>query len=407
MQSVRITPSNLNGDVEVPPSKSLLHRGLVCSALAGDLSLCALPGDDIISEDIKATLDCLRSMLKSKPASVDPVTLFCGESGTTLRLLVPVLAARGIDSVLKGAGRLPTRPLAEYQSAFEGHNTQLDFPGVGTFLPLHLHGGLTPGRFTIPGNISSQYISGLLLALPLLDSDSEIALTSPLESEPYVNMTLDVMEHFGVTAERNADGYHVPGRQEYSANTRYVPEPDFSQAAFWLLAAYLGNDVRVQTLPPKTSQGDCVFAWMLGKLQTTDEDAVCELDVSQTPDLVPALAAAAAATPCETRIVNAARLRLKESDRLATTQAMLNAFGVKAETTPDGMVIHGGMKRFRACTVDGCRDHRIVMTAAMLATRADGQVTISDSRAIDKSYPTFFKVFNNAGGIAHEFDVGR
>ena len=406
MHSVTTTPSTLTGDIEVPPSKSLLHRGLVCSALAGDVSLCVLPDEAIMSEDIKATLDCLNQILKSKSTS-DPVHLFCGESGTTLRLLVPVLAARGIDAILEGSGRLPTRPLAEYKDAFEGHHTNLDFPGNDVFLPLHLHGRLTPGRFTIPGNISSQYISGLLLALPLLESDSEIALTSPLESEPYVNMTLDVMQHFGVLAERNADGYRVPGNQRYHATTKYLPEPDFSQAAFWLLANYLGNGVRVQTLPPKTSQGDRIYAYMLEKLQNTEENGICELDVSQTPDLVPALAAAAAVTPCETHIVNAARLRLKESDRLATTQAMLNAFGFKAETTEDGMVIHGSTQRPRACTVDGCRDHRIVMTAAMLATRADGKVTITDSQAINKSYPTFFNDFIKTGGIAHEFNVGK
>ena len=406
MPSVTITPSRLGGDIQVPPSKSLLHRGLVCSALAGDLSLCALPSAEALSEDIKATRDCLRLILSPTPAST-PLRLFCGESGTTLRLLVPVLAALGIDAVLDGSGRLPSRPLAEYKDAFTGHNTHLDFPGDGRFLPLHLHGKLTPGRFRIPGNVSSQYISGLLIALPLLDGDSEILLTSPLESEPYVNMTLDVMRHFGVTAERHADGYAVPGGRHYQSLRHYVPEPDFSQAAFWLLAAYLGNSVSVQTLPPLTSQGDWVFVYMLRKLAETPRDGICELDVSQTPDLVPALAAAAAASPCETHIVNAARLRLKESDRLATTQAMLRSFGVKAQTTPDGLVIPGGAPRFLAGTVDGCRDHRIVMAAAMMATCADGDVTITDSRAVDKSYPTFFRDFEKAGGLVHELDMGQ
>ena len=406
MPSVTITPSHLSGDIQVPPSKSLLHRGLVCSALAGDLALCALPAADVLSEDIRATRECLEKILAAR-TGIQSITLFCGESGTTLRLLVPVLAALGIDAVLEGAGRLPSRPLAEYQDAFNGHNTRLDFPGNGKFLPLHIHGKLTPGRFTIPGNVSAQYISGLLLALPLLDGDSEIALTSPLESEPYVNMTRDVMRHFGVAAERTAEGYHVPGSQKYASATHYVPEPDFSQAAFWILAAYLGNRVSVRTLPPITSQGDWVFVYLLRKLAETSKDGVCELDVSQTPDLVPALAAAAAASPCETRIVNAARLRLKESDRLATTQAMLRSFGVEADTTPDGLVIHGGAPRFRACTVDGCRDHRIVMAAAMMATCADGDVTITDSRAVDKSYPTFFRDFEKAGGLVHELDMGQ
>ena len=405
MSSATITPSLLSGDLSVPPSKSLLHRGLVCSALAGDLSLCALPDLSTISEDIKATRACLQKLIGADPGSAR-VSLSCGESGTTLRLLVPVVAALGFDARFEGAGRLPSRPLAEYSLAFEGHHTQLVFPDDGKFLPLHLHGRLTSGRFSIAGNISSQYISGLLLALPLLDGDSEIVLTSPLESEPYVNMTLDVMRHFGVSAERTSGGYAVLGKQRYRATEPYRPEPDFSQAAFWLLAGYLGNRVRVRTLPPRTSQGDCVFALMLDKLAAAEE-GLCEIDVSQTPDLVPALAAAAAASACETHIVNAARLRLKESDRLATTKAMLCAFGVKADTTPDGLVIYPGTRPFRAGTVDGCRDHRIVMAAAMMATVADGKVTITDSRAVDKSYPTFFNDFKNVGGLVHEFDVGE
>ena len=405
MSSATITPSLLSGDLSVPPSKSLLHRGLVCSALAGDLSLCTLPDVEGMSEDIKATRDCLAKMLDAEKEGAR-VSLFCGESGTTLRLLVPVVAALGLDARFEGAGRLPTRPLAEYSLAFEGHHTQLVFPDDGRSLPLHIQGKLTPGRFSIPGNISSQYISGLLLALPLLDGNSEILLTSPLESEPYVNMTLDVMRHFGVSAERTSGGYAVRGNQRYQAAEPYVPEPDFSQAAFWLLAGYLGNRVRVRTLPPRTSQGDCVFALMLDKLVAAEE-GLCEIDVAQTPDLVPALAAAAAASPCETHIVNAARLRLKESDRLATTKAMLKSFGVNAEMTPDGLVIYPGALPFRAGTVDGCRDHRIVMAAAMMATVADGEVTITDSRSVDKSYPTFFNDFKNAGGQVHEFNVGE
>ena len=405
MTTVRISPCALSGDIEVPPSKSLLHRGLVCAALAGDLSRCVLPPEDALSDDIRTTLACLRNILAAE-ADTEPLGLFCGESGTTLRLLVPVLAALGIEAAIDGAGRLPSRPMAEYQAAFAGHETTLEFPGDGTFLPLLLRGRLTPGRFVIPGNVSSQYVSGLLLALPLLDGDSEIVLASPLESEPYVDMTLDVMRHFGVGATRTAEGYHVPGRQPYHAAEDYVPEPDFSQAAFWQLAAFLGHGVAVANLPARTSQGDSAFAGMLERLADDGGGAPRVFDVAQTPDLVPALAAAAAAARGETRLVNAARLRLKESDRLVATEAMLRAFGVAAEALPDGLVVHGGGGRFRGGAVNGCRDHRIVMAAAMLATRAEGETTIVGGDAVAKSYPTFFEDFRNAGGIAHEFDVG-
>lgn len=404
MRIAVIKPSRLEGTIKVPPSKSLLHRGLVCSALAGDLDLCALPDHGDMSADISATLDCIRRITAAR-GSRGAVEIDCGESGTTLRLLVPVLAALGIESHVTGEGRLPTRPLAAYKEAFNGHGIRLDFPGDGKFLPLSINGKLTPGSFTLPGNISSQYVSGLLIALPLLGGDSQIVLTSPLESEPYVDMTLDVMRHFGVTAKRAADGYSVQGSQRYSATRQYKAEPDFSQAAFWLLAAHLGHGVRVETLPQKTSQGDSAFAAMLAELANgSDHEYV--IDVANTPDLVPALAAAAAASPRATRIVNAARLRLKESDRIESTIAMLRAFGVEAEALPDGIVVHPRALPFEACTVDGANDHRIVMAAAVMATRADGPVTIDGCGAINKSYPTFFDHFRQAGGSAHEFDVG-
>lgn len=405
MTSVCIRPCSLSGIVEVPASKSLLHRGLVCAALASDLSLCVLPSEDDLSDDIRATLACMRDMLAAE-ADTEPLGLFCGESGTTLRLLVPVLAALGIEATIDGAGRLPFRPLAEYHAAFAGHGTTLEFPGPGKFLPLVLHGRLTPGRFVIPGDISSQYISGLLLALPMLDGNSDIVLTSPLESAPYVDMTLDVMRHFGVAATRTATGFHVPGRQTYHATTPYAAEADFSQAAFWQLANFLGHDVAVSNLPSRTSQGDSAFASMLDCLTGDNDRDPRVFDVSQTPDLVPALAAAAAAARGETRLINAARLRLKESDRLAATEAMLCAFGVTAQALPDGLVVQGACGRLRGGAVNGCRDHRIVMAAAMLATRAEGETTITSANAVAKSYPDFFNDFRNAGGIAHEFNVG-
>lgn len=406
MSAITIIPAELSGKIKIPPSKSLLHRGLVCAACAGDINLCELPFADLISEDVNATRSCLKEMAEAKRQN-RVADLFCAESGTTLRLIVPLIAARGQEANIGGAGRLPTRPLAEYAEAFKGRGAKITFPDNGRFLPLHIEGTLTPGRFPIPGNISSQYISGLLVSLPLLCENSEIALTSPLESEPYINMTLDVMRHFGVVADRIADGYHIPGGQQYHATEKYIPEPDFSQAAFWLLAAYLGHSVTLQTLPSRTSQGDAVFSMMLETLQKAQVGDVQKIDVSQTPDLVPALAAAAASSKGETHIVNAARLRLKESDRLATTQNMLTAFGVTVKSTPDGLIVHGGTEKFQACTVDGSRDHRIVMTAAMLATRADGPVVITDSRAVDKSYPSFFNDYVQAGGITHELNMGK
>ena len=396
MPSIEIIPAKLAGEVRVPASKSLLHRGVFCAALAGDPALCALPPDDEISNDIRASIACAAAIRRAG-ASFD-----CRESGTTLRLLVPILAALGTPARVAGSGRLPMRPLAEYADAFEGKGAALGFPahaGVGAsprFLPLDVSGRLSAGVFKMRGDVSSQYISGLLLALPLLGGDSEIALTTPLESAPYVEMTLDAMRHFNVAAEACAGGWRVRGGQRFHSATPYRAEPDFSQAAFWLLARFLGNPVAVADLPQETAQGDSVFARLAGNAG--------DIDVSACPDLLPALAAAAAFAEGDTRFTNAARLRLKESDRLESTRAMLAAFGVDAETSADSMTVRGAgaARALRSCEVDAANDHRIVMTAAMLATRADGVVVVHGAEAVNKSYPRFFQDYAAAASATRQ-----
>ena len=389
MPSIEIIPAKLAGQVRVPASKSLLHRGIFCAALAGDSSLCALPPEDELSDDIRASIACA-SALRRADANFD-----CHESGTTLRLLVPILAALGTPARVSGSGRLPQRPLAEYAAAFEGKGAALKFPDNG-FLPLQLTGKLTSGVFQMRGDVSSQYISGLLLALPLLEGDSEIVLTTPLESAPYVEMTLAALRHFNVAAEATASGWRVRGWQRYHSATPYRAEPDFSQAAFWLLAKFIGNPITVADLPQQTAQGDSVFAQVAGKIG--------DIDVSACPDLLPALAAAAAFADGDTRFTNAARLRLKESDRLESTRAMLAAFGIDSETSADSMTVHGAGSAcaLRSCEIDGANDHRIVMTAAMLATRAAGAVTIHGAEAVNKSYPRFFQDYAAATAAARQ-----
>jgi 5-enolpyruvylshikimate-3-phosphate synthase len=385
----------LSGEVRVPASKSLLHRGLFCAALAGDLALCELPPEDEMSDDVRATLDCAKKLLQARTSSPQrsaqsQLEFDCRESGTTLRLLIPILAALGISARVTGSGRLPQRPLGEYAEMFFEKDTRLSFP-ADNFLPLQINGRLKPGAFRIRGDISSQYVSGLLMALPLLNKDSYIFLTTPLESKPYVDMTLAVLGHFGISAHKTPEGWHVPGWRSYHSATPYAAEPDFSQAAFWLLAKHIGNPVAVSGLCHATAQGDSVFASLLGK---------AEVDVSDCPDLLPALAGAAAFAPGKTLFTNAARLRLKESDRLESTRAMLGAFGVACEITSDTMTVHGaGPDRIlNSCTVDSANDHRIVMTAAMLSTRASGPVTIQNPEAVNKSYPRFFTDIASCGG---------
>ncbi len=474
-QSIVVLPGGLKGEVRVPLSKSLLHRSLICAAMAGDLTLADL-GDGILSDDILTTRKCVERIVgelenplsgfdnepgqtngagqtnepgqdrESPRSPVSPLNrpcrenncllLSCKESGSTLRFIVPLVAALGIRCHIIGEGRLPLRPLGEYSRIFDGKGVALQFLEDGRFLPLQITGQLAPGVFEVPGNVSSQYISGLLMALPLLSGNSEIILTTPLESEPYVEMTRDVMRAYGVEIEKQGNGYFIRGGQIYHRDVPYKAEPDFSQAAFWLVAEYLGNKVSVLDLPDRTSQGDSEIRTLLKRFRKISgsscegEIPYLEVDASQIPDLVPILCVAAAATKCITRITHAQRLRIKESDRLKATCDALTKLGVEAEETEDGLIINGRQSiagtrstdgrqsiasektaglapLFRSCEVDSYHDHRIVMMAAIAATRADGPVCITDYRAVDKSYPDFFINFQNAGGIVNELNVGK
>ena len=423
-KDMTVRPSLLEGTVRVPLSKSLLHRSLICSALAGDMSLADL-GDGPLSDDITATRECLAAVIEAaadkKSGRVfddgDALDLYCGESGSTLRFLIPILAALGIPAQFAGGGRLPQRPLGEYPALFADKGVRTEYPGGGLYLPFLITGQLMPGLFRLPGNVSSQYISGLLFALPLLSGDSEIELTTPLESEPYAAMTCDVMRAFGVEAVRHGKGYLIKGGQTYRRSSPYRSEPDFSQAAFWLTANYLGHHTMIEDLPDSSMQGDSAIRPLLSSLSgiiggDSAEDRTFEIDASQIPDLVPILSVAAAATPCTTVFTHAERLRLKECDRLEATCEMLAAFGVEVHRTQDGLAVTGreirpGEPIFTACTVHSYSDHRMVMAAAIAATRAEGPVRITSPQAVEKSYPDFFEQYKRVGGSADELHVGE
>ncbi|MBP7401670.1 MAG: 3-phosphoshikimate 1-carboxyvinyltransferase [Clostridia bacterium] len=400
---LRVAPGLLHGRLTPPPSKSCAHRALICAALAGrDMSgrESVIRGLGEPSDDILVTQACLFALLDGDG------TLDCGESGTTLRLLVPVAAALGRPVTFTGRGRLPQRPLKEYEEAFRGHGTTLRFAGEAS-LPVSLRGRLAPGRFELPGHVSSQYVSGLLLALPLLAGDSDIVLTSALQSAPYVDLTREIMARFGVEAEplppdpdrHPFGGFHVPGGQRYRPADYHV-ETDYSQAAFWLAANYLGSAVELPGLPERTSQGDRAIVGLLGRLAAMDRepDHRLEIDASQIPDLVPILAVAAAFTPGTTRIVNAARLRLKESDRLASVADSLTAIGADIRVTGDGLEIRGETV-LRGGETDSRNDHRIAMAMAIAATRTQTGVVIRDPWCVDKSYPRFFDDLLTVGGV--------
>ncbi len=411
MSSILIEPSRLSGRVKVPLSKSAAHRAAICAALAGNLSV--LPENEPLSDDVAATKRAAAQIINASESGTGGITVDCGESGSTLRFLIPVAAALGVKAVFTGHGRLPSRPLGVYLDCLPRRGVNCESEGG---LPLKVSGRLTPGVFTLPGDVSSQFITGLLLSLPLLESQSEIRLSSPLESAGYVGMTVQTMEAFGVHVEKTQRGWLIPGRQSYKTQEAYAVERDWSQAAFFIEAGALGGDVEIEGLNFSSKQGDMAAENLFKKFgaAVTRKHGMLsvsrgslrgmEIDASQIPDLVPALAAAAALCKGRTVIYNAKRLRLKESDRLSAMAGGLNSLGGRVREAPDGLVIDG-VKKLTAGKADGCRDHRVVMALAVAASRADGGVTISDSESVSKSYPAFFDDYRRLGGKA--YDLGR
>lgn len=388
--NITITPAPLCGAITPPPSKSYAHRALIAAALAGGESeLTGLGLSD--SKDITATRRCLDALANS-PEELP--LLDCGESGSTLRFLIPIaLVLRG-GARFTGQGLLMQRPQKPYFDLFD--EMGVFYAQEGSVLTVK--GALLPGDHCLPGDVSSQFVTGLLYALPLLSESSRILLTTPLESRDYVEMTVAVMRHFGVRAEETNDGWLVPGGQSYRPAALAV-EADWSQAAFFYAARGLGSELDIQGMNMRSAQGDMRIVPYAEKLAREGD---VELDVSQCPDLVPPLAVLAAVRTGTTQIVNAARLRIKESDRLASVTHTLNAMGAQIEEHPDSLTIRGVETLTGGATVDCCNDHRIAMMAAMAATRCAAPVTLVGAQCVEKSYPTFWADYVRLGGQIQE-----
>lgn len=416
MSRARILPGTLHGTAAPPPSKSAAHRAILCAGLAQGTSTLTPIGS---SADMEATIGCMHALgatpvrdgtaLQMTGISVppaEPVTLDCAESGSTLRFFIPVAAALGVTATFVGHGRLPQRPLGIYLELLPQHGVSCDSAGG---LPLTVSGRLQPGLYDLPGDVSSQFITGLLFALPLLSGDSEIRLTTPLQSAAYVEMTVHTLQKFGVQVLCTETGWKVPGNQTYQANNLEI-ERDWSQAAFLLTAGALSGEVSLTGLDPASAQGDraivdllCRFGadlhWKDGVLTARPGELHgIDIDVGQIPDLAPALAVMGACAPGHTRLLNGARLRLKESDRLASLHRMVCSLGGRAEETADSLILYGS--GLRGGTADGYNDHRVVMAAAVAALHAAHPVVITDAEAVRKSWPDFFEVFGSLGGKA-------
>ncbi|MBR3087046.1 MAG: 3-phosphoshikimate 1-carboxyvinyltransferase [Kiritimatiellae bacterium] len=353
---MRIEPGRRRGSVTPPASKSHQHRLLVAAFLAGCRGnlLEDAPGDP---DDIRATKRCLSAL----DGATDTPVLDCGESGSTFRFLAPVAAALGKRPEYVLRGRLGKRPGMRYDE-------------------------LRPGLHELPGDVSSQFATGLLLALPLLDGDSEIRFTSLLESRGYVDMTLAVLAASGIAVEETPTGFLVRGGQRYRAPASLVPERDWSGASFWLAMNALGSEIDVRGLDGGSRQPDKA----MGRILTSWGP---EIDVSQCPDIFPPLAAVAGARGGDTRFTGTRRLRMKESDRVAAMADMLCRLGVGVEAGDDAVVVHGRGAPYRGAAVRTFGDHRIAMSAAVAATCADSAVEVDDAGCVAKSYPGFFEVF--------------
>lgn len=407
--TVTVAPGERAGSVTVPASKSQAHRLLICAAL-GERPVTLFC--DSVSNDIAATAACLRALgagmeIAEDFIAVTPIIavpageriLPCAESGSTLRFLLPVVGALGAEAVFRREGRLPERPLAPLDAVLEEHGMTLRSEGAD----LRCVGQLSSGEYRIPGNISSQYISGLLMALPKLTGESSLTVTGRRESEAYVTMTEDALRLSGVRWEKYENVYTIPGNQRFALPERLAVEGDWSGAAFFLcMGALSRKGILVRGLNAASSQGDRKVLSILkgmGALVEERPDGVLVrrgalhgtvIDAAPVPDLIPALCAAAAAAEGETQIVNAARLRFKESDRLSATAAMLSALGAEAEELPKGLRIRGKTALRGGC-VDPRGDHRIAMAAAVAACVCRESVVIPHSECAAKSYPRFWE----------------
>ena len=431
MKTVKIFPTKLKGTVVAPSSKSMGHREIICAGLAAGTSII----DNIsMSKDIEATMRCLKainvavdeipSMIEGRKAlqisgtghpmaAADSVD--CGESGSTLRFFLPLGANLNCPLTFTGHGKLVSRPLQAYYDIFDEKFIQY-FNDNGC-LPVTVNGHLTPGTYKLPGDVSSQFVSGLLFALPLLNGDSIIEITSPLESSAYVDMTINCLAKFGVQIE-NEGGLHrrylVKGMQRYQAQDSQV-EGDWSQAAFWTVGGSLGDGITCQGVNVNSLQGDQAVVDIMermGAVIKQDANSVTVnggatkatvIDAANCPDIIPVLTVLAAVSEGTTKIINAGRLRIKECDRLAAMTSELNKMGAQITEEPEGLTIVGKPQGLvGGVQVDAWNDHRIAMSLAIAAQKCAAPIILTGAESVAKSYPTFWEDYKSVGGLVEE-----
>ena len=380
---ITIHPGLLRGEIPIIPSKSMAHRYLICAAFAGSPTILICPDTN---RDIEATVDCLNALgavirrtdngydIEPIAAIPEKAILNCCESGSTLRFLLPIVGALGVDTTFQMAGRLPQRPLSPLWEEMERMGCCLTRPTDDT---IHCTGKLRPGTYTIDGGVSSQYITGLMLALPMINGGTDLIVTGTLESKPYVTMTVHAKGLFGLPGTLSPGTVNVEG--------------DWSNGAFFLAAKALGCELDVLGLNPDSAQGDRAVVEILKQLKAGSPT----ISAKDIPDLVPVLTVVAAANHGAV-FTDIRRLRLKESDRVASTIAMIENLGGRAEADENTLTVFG--TGLTGGIVNTCNDHRIAMSAAIAATVCKENVTVLGSECVSKSYPRFWEEYARLGG---------
>ncbi|MEL7648957.1 MAG: 3-phosphoshikimate 1-carboxyvinyltransferase [Sedimentibacter sp.] len=417
METIKIKPATLSGKITVPPSKSMSHRAVICAGLSDGESTIE---HVILSEDIKATIEGMRQLgatiqiigseydctlnIKGSTKMVSEAFIDCRESGSTLRFLIPVGLMLSKRCTFTGSGKLVERPLNVFYEIFEKDGVH--YKTDDGKLPLESSGVLKGGHYNMTGTVSSQFVSGLLFSLPLLESDSTIEITDKMESKGYIDLTLSMLENFGVHVEH--DDYmrfHIKGNSKYEPSD-YRVEGDYSQAAFFIVAREVGNHVECLGLNEDSLQGDKEITRIVRMYDNSAREVT--IDASQIPDLVPVMAVLASLKDgVTTSIVNAGRLRIKESDRLKAISTELKKIGADVCEKEDGLVIRGRKTLKGNAMVNSWNDHRIAMSLAIAATRCEKEIILDGCMAVTKSYPHFWDDYKQLGGDTSEFNDGQ
>jgi 3-phosphoshikimate 1-carboxyvinyltransferase len=435
MGNLKIYPNKLSGEVKIPPSKSMAHRAVICAALGDGVS--KVTNIDY-SDDIIATIQAMSSLGAKITQKEDYLevygikcpenikfnevknerTIDCNESGSTLRFLVPIAALfEGVNKFI-GRGNLGKRPLDTYYNIFD--EQKIKYTYTEGILDLKTEGKLQAGEFKVKGNISSQFITGLLFTLPLLDGDSKIIITTEMESKGYIDLTLSAMRDFDIEIiNNNYEEFIIKGNQTYKSRD-YRVEGDYSQAAFFFSADAISNNIILNDLKLDSLQGDKEVTDILTRMgleissknngligNVSGELKATVIDGSQCPDIIPVVSLVAALSAGTTEVINAGRLRIKECDRLAAVTSELNKLGAKITEKEDGLIIEGVKELKGGVEVWSHKDHRIAMTLAMASTICKEPIILKDYECVSKSYPQFWDDFKNVGGVFDEWNVGE